>query len=65
MTGDSQHGLSRDKSCLTHPVAFSDGVTTAVDKGRATGAVYPHLCKALGRVPQNTLLSELGRDGFG
>lgn len=61
---DSQYDFTKGKSSLMYFVAFYNGVSAQVHKGRAPDMVYLDLCKVFNNVPHGILVSELERLGF-
>jgi len=56
---DCQQGINKGKSCLTNLVAFCNGVTASVEKGRVMHVIYFDICKTLDMVLHNILASKL------
>ena len=58
----STDGFTMGNSFLTNLVAFYDGVTASVDKGRAADVTCLDLCKALDSVLNDTMVTKLEKN---
>ena len=62
--GNSQHGFTKGKSCLTNPIAFYNEKTGSVGEGTAVDVVYLDFSKAFVMVSHRILIVKLVKYGL-
>lgn len=65
VTGSSQHGFMKGKSCLTNVIAFCDKMTDLMDEGRVVGIFNLSFCDVFDTVLYNILIRKLMKYGLG
>ena len=52
---DSQHGFTKNRSCLTNLLEFLEEVTSTLDTGKPVDIIYLDFAKAFDKVPYKRL----------
>ena len=64
LINDSQHGFSKDRSCLTNLLTFYGNVYEAVDNDENYDNIYLDFSKAFDKVSHDRLLSKVRAHGI-
>jgi Reverse transcriptase (RNA-dependent DNA polymerase) len=59
LIGETRHGFTKGRSCLTNLLTFFEDVTDYVDKGNAVDVIYLDFQKAFDKVPHKRLLRKV------
>jgi ribonuclease P/MRP protein subunit RPP40 len=59
LIGETQHGFTKGRSCLTNLLTFFEDVTDYVDQGNAVDVIYLDFQKAFDKVPHKRLLRKV------